>query len=576
LYLKSFRRDKSYALLENALNAYAPRLRCNLAHILYPRYLGLSDGGTMMRSNLPVTNREYELSDSQTIVSTADLYGNITYANPYFVLVSGFTQEELIGAPQNILRHPDMPSEVFADLWSTIRRGQAWTGVVKNRCKNGDFYWVNANVTRVMERGKAVGYMSVRTKPTRTEVAAVDAIYRQFKEGNVQKLAFSQGTIISTGIWSRAAALCSLSLAKRTTTSLGSVMLLVLLIAILPYVELDESKRFLWSTAIVITALLSVGWYWLAIHRLVLEPLRHAGLACQTMAGGDMTFDVHTDRKDEMGQMLRSLRQLGVNLRSIVGDVRSNFEKIRSDTGEIAAGNMDLSARTEAQASALEQTASSMEELAATVRQNSENAANASAMASEAMRIASNGGAVVSNVVSTMSDIDVASKKVADVISIIEAIAFQTNILALNAAVEAARAGEQGRGFAVVATEVRNLAQRSSTAAKEITEMLSVSAFKVNAGIAFAETAGSTMQDMIASIARVTNVMSEIASASAEQSAGIAQVNAAVLQMDEVTQQNAALVEEAAAAAQSLEMQTVNMVEALDVFKLAQESRYRK
>ncbi len=264
-----------------------------------------------------------------------------------------------------------------------------------------------------------------------------------------------------------------------------------------------------------------------------------------------------------------------MNLRSIIGDVRNNFDEIGTATGEIANGNMDLSSRTEAQASALEQTASSMEELAATVQQNSQHAAQASTMAGEAMRIATHGGAVVGDVVHTMSDIGDASKKVSDIIGIIEGIAFQTNILALNAAVEAARAGEQGRGFAVVASEVRNLAQRSAAAAKEIKEMLANSAGKVDAGIILAQRAGSTMEEMIASVKRVTGIMGDIAAASAEQSEGIAQVNTAVIQMDDVTQQNAALVEQAAAAATSLQEQTANVMQALQVFKLALPSPLR-
>ena len=526
-----------------------------------------------MKSNLPVTDNEYDLSDSETIVSTTDLDGNITYANPYFVLVSGFSKEELIGAPQNILRHPDMPVEAFADLWRTIRRGQAWTGLVKNRCKNGDFYWVNANITPVMEDGRIVGYMSVRTKPSRSEVAVADAVYRQFKAGNRRRLTISQGAVIGTGILARLAGLRNMSLAKRTAISLGSAMLLLLALALVPQAGLDKTVQGWWSTGLATMALFLVAWYWISIQNSMLGPLRLAKIACQAMAGGDMTSHVHTNRMDEMGQLLRSLRQLGVNLRSIIGDVRNNFKEIGTATGEIAAGNMDLSGRTEAQASALEQTASSMEELAATVQQNSQNAAQANNMASEAMRIASAGGQVVADVVHTMAEIGSASKKVTDIVGIIEGIAFQTNILALNAAVEAARAGEQGRGFAVVATEVRNLAQRSAAAAKEIKKMLALSADKVNAGVALAEGAGNTMEEMIASVRRVTSIMGDIASASAEQSAGIAQVNTAVAQMDEVTQQNAALVEQAAAAAVSLEVQTANMVQALAVFKLVAVSQ---
>ncbi len=525
-----------------------------------------------MRTNLPVTDREYELSDTETIVSTTDLEGNITYANPYFIHVSGFAREELLGAPQNILRHPDMPTQAFADLWDTIKRGQAWTGMVKNRRKNGDFYWVNANVTPVMEAGRMVGYMSVRTKPSRNEVAAADALYRQFKAGNQQKLRISQGSALGTGLLTRLASLRHMSLGRRTALSLGSAMLLVLALALLPG---GAQAHGLWSAILATLALLCIAGYWLSVQQSVLGPLRQARLACQTMAGGDLTFNVQTDRRDEIGQLLRSLRQLGVNLRSIIGDVRTHFDEIGTATGEIATGNMDLSNRTEAQASALEQTASSMEELAAAVQQNSRHAAQANNMASEAMRIATNGGVAVDDVVHTMADIGDASKKVSDIIGIIEGIAFQTNILALNAAVEAARAGEQGRGFAVVASEVRNLAQRSAAAAKEIKEMLANSGDKVDVGVALAQRAGSTMKEMITSVRSVTDIMNDIALASAEQSEGIAQVNTAVVQMDDVTQQNAALVEQAAAAATSLKQQTVNVMQALQVFKLAAPSQLR-
>lgn len=522
-----------------------------------------------MRTNLPVTDREYILSDHETIVSTTDLDGNITYANPYFIQVSGYSKEELIGAPQNILRHPDMPAVAFADLWNTVKKGQAWTGMVKNRCRNGDFYWVHANVTPVMEGDKMVGYMSVRIKPSRSQIDAAQAAYCQFQTGNVRKMAVSQGDVVGTGILARVAALRHLSLARRTALALGTVVLLVLALAALPYVGIGDSARVSWSAGLAASALLCVARYWISVHRSVLTPLQHARLACQTMAGGDMTVQVHTERKDEMGQMLRSLRQLSINMRSIVGDVRSNVEVVGIATGAIAAGNLDLSGRTEAQAAALEETASSMEELAATVLQNSEHAANASTMASEAMRIASDGGMVVSDVVQIMDEIGDDSKKVTDIIALIEGIAFQTNILALNAAVEAARAGEQGRGFAVVATEVRNLAQRSAAAAREIKDMLARSATKVSAGVVLAGRAGKTMEEMILSVRRVSGIMGDIAAASAEQSAGIAQVNTAIVQMDEVTQQNAALVEAANAAALSLAEQTANVMQALQVFKVA-------
>lgn len=516
-----------------------------------------------MRTNLPVTNHEYELSDAETIVSTTDLQGNITYANPYFVRVSGFALEELLGAPQNILRHPDMPAEAFADLWRTVKRGQAWTGLVKNRRKNGDHYWVSANVIPMMEDTRITGYMSVRTKPGREAVAAAEAVYRQFKAGNPGNLAIVQGRVLRTGLRGRLAALRDVSLARRTALSQSGALLALLALALLP------GGHGALQAALAAAAMLCVAAGWVSVQVGVLGPLKQARLACQAMAGGDMTYLLRTERTDEMGQLLRAIRQLGLNLRSIVGDVRSNFDDIRGATHAIAGGNMDLSGRTVAQAAALEQTASSMEQLAVNVRQNSNNADHANHMVGEAMRIAGDGGRAVADVVDTMADIGATSKRVTDIIDMIESIAFQTNILALNAAVEAARAGEQGRGFAVVATEVRHLAQRSAAAAKETRQVLALSADKIDAGAAMAERAGTTMGEMIASVQRVGALMGDIARASAEQSAGIAQVNQAVLEMDRVTQQNAALVEEAAAAAVKLDDQTDNVVQALAVFKLS-------
>lgn len=524
-----------------------------------------------MRLNTPVTNHEYILSDTETIVSTTDLQGNITYANPYFIQVSGYTEDELIGQPQNILRHPDMPAEAFADLWATIKSGQPWTGMVKNRCKNGDFYWVLANVTPVVEDGRPVGYMSVRTKPGRELVQQTAALYKEIKAGNPRKVKISRGSVKLTGIAGVWNTLRYLSLQQRANWNLGFLILLMSAMLVQNLFFNPEPSG--WLTALSAIGIVIAFNFWHALHRAVIVPLHQALKASQIMAGGDLTQEIDSHGKDDMGQLLRALRQLNINLYSIVGDVRRSSDQTRIATSEIAAGNMDLSERTESQAAALEETASSMNQLAATVDHNTAHAVQANQMAGDASQVADKGGAIVSQVVSTMNDINTSSKKVVDIISLIEGIAFQTNILALNAAVEAARAGEQGRGFAVVATEVRHLAQRSANAAKEIKDLIQLSAEKIDAGTSLAGAAGDTMRDIISSVQNVRNVMGEIASASREQSAGIAKVNAAVRHMDDVTIQNAALVEEAAAAANSLQEQTIKVVQALAVFKLDKKIR---
>ena len=302
------------------------------------------------------------------------------------------------------------------------------------------------------------------------------------------------------------------------------------------------------------------------LTRSITRPLARAVGLAQQVASGDLTADIQVTSRDEVGDLLAALKVMNESLLKTVSEVRSGTEAIVTASQEIATGNLDLSSRTEQQASSLEETASSMEELTSTVRQNADSARQASTLASSASDIAVRGGEVVSQVVATMASINASSKQIGDIIGVIDSIAFQTNILALNAAVEAARAGEQGRGFAVVASEVRNLAQRSAGAAKEIRSLIIDSVAKVDAGGRLVDEAGSTMQEIVQGITRVTDIVSEIASASAEQTLGIEQVNAAISQMDDVTQQNAALVEEAAAAAQSLEDQAASLAQLVSTF----------
>jgi methyl-accepting chemotaxis protein len=306
---------------------------------------------------------------------------------------------------------------------------------------------------------------------------------------------------------------------------------------------------------------------WL-IARSIIRPLRRAVEIASAVSNGDLTQHIEVKSRDETGQLLRALKEMNENLIGIVGGVRSTTDAITTASQQVAAGNSDLSQRTEEQASSLEETASSMEELTSTVRQNAENARQANQLAVNASDVAVKGGQAVGDVVQTMASISASSKKIVDIIAVIEGIAFQTNILALNAAVEAARAGEQGRGFAVVASEVRNLAQRSAAAAKEIKDLIGDSVDKVDAGSKQVDQAGATMEEIVNAVKRVTDIMSEIAAASNEQTAGIEQVNKAITQMDEVTQQNAALVEEASAAAESMQQQAKSLYQAVSVFKL--------
>ncbi|WP_425482760.1 methyl-accepting chemotaxis protein [Caldichromatium japonicum] len=879
--------------------------------------------------NLPVTNVEHVLKDEQLLVSKTDLKGRITAFNRDFVEISGFSEKELLGAPHNIIRHPDMPSVVFKDLWNTIQAGKPWTGIVKNRCKNGDFYWVEANVSPLREKGQAIGYISVRRKPTPEQIAEAEALYARLRAGKPAKglaahlsqairdipirwgLLFSLVLISGCFMLGLIFSLLSLNqttqqlryinehtqvlenayramldaglqmtatmrylllkpddkqardnifrsrekfsanlktLQTRITTDVAALRALELIdqsyrehlasqeriLARLDAGDLTEAQRIyeteenpIWrrykglmepslsrlqqqltaernqtitaaklaseeAAGLAVLALIIAALLGLWLKGKIIGPLHAAVCHLEAIANGDYTTRIEIKSKDEFGTMLLAVKsvqarldfdiqearqiaqenlririgldnvtlpvtvsddrnrliymnkacqklwqsltpeirrrlpdfdpahligtslaqyfenfgntevaaayrefitetrnfdmlfaglhlrltvtpvldansyagrvtqwrdrtaeviaereiaeliqsaangdftrrielkgkegfflQLGeglnrlveivarglsdiasvlnaiasgdlnrtieaeysgtfgqvkddtnttvARLREVVGQILEATDAISTAAAEIASGNADLSTRTEEQAASLEETASTMEELNATVKQNAQNAAQANQLAQEANTIASRGGEMVERVVLTMGEIQEASRRIADIIGVIDSIAFQTNILALNAAVEAARAGEQGRGFAVVAAEVRNLAQRSAQAAKEIKALITDSVTKVEGGAQLAIQAGETMTNILDGFRQVANLVDEIATASREQSHGIEQVTQAIAQMDEATQQNAALVEEAAAAAESLEDQTQTLVQAVSVFRL--------
>jgi len=897
-----------------------------------------------MRTNMPVTSTEYVLTDADSIVSKTDLRGVITYINDDFKRISGYSESELIGQPQNLVRHPDMPVEAFADFWSALKDGRPWTGLVKNRCKNGDFYWVEANATPIRENGQITGYMSVRGKPSRSQVEAADRVYQQFRDGRAGNLKIKDGKVVSESALTRFNILRKMNIRSRLifilsllavlligTGSLGVIGMKqssealhsvytdrlealgqldrvirsfvrsrVAILNIFSYtsdeniklqleqivennaiidqqwkvytstylipqekeqieiflstrqvfekeglqpvirllrnhdiseakrvyeakldplykpvstsinklieIQLEEGKHLYeeansrygnsrnYVMAMVVLGIAFAIVFGLIILRSILNPLQRAvgyfgkisegkynnqivienhdeagalldalqsmqvklgfdvneskrvaneamriqialdnvatnvmiadndrniiymnksvnvmlknaekdiqkdlpkfnqatligtsidsfhknpahqkqllatfttTFRAEIMIGGrtfslvanpvlnakgerlgavvewnDRTIEVQTEKDvaaivdgavlgdfskrinmdgktgffkllgegmnkltatSEVGlnEVVRILSALSKgdltdkitneyfgtfgqlkddsnltvdNLREIIGQVKEATDTINTASKEIAAGNTDLSQRTEEQASSLEETAASMEELTSTVKQNAENAKQANQLAKGASEIAVKGGEVVGQVVGTMSSINDSSRKIVDIISVIDGIAFQTNILALNAAVEAARAGEQGRGFAVVAAEVRNLAQRSAAAAKEIKTLIGDSVDKVEVGTKLVDEAGKTMEEIVNAVKRVTDIMSEISAASLEQSSGIEQVNQAITQMDEVTQQNAALVEEAAAAAESMEEQAQTLAQAVSIFKLDDSS----
>ncbi|MDN2673325.1 MULTISPECIES: methyl-accepting chemotaxis protein [unclassified Janthinobacterium] len=519
-----------------------------------------------MRQNLPVTNREVLVLDDQAIVSKTDMNGNIVYVNPYFSQVSGFSEAELLGSPQNIVRHPDMPAEAFADLWTSIQAGTPWTGLVKNRCKNGDFYWVRANVTPIREAGKTIGYMSVRVKADKDQVKAAEEAYAAIRNKEGGNIVIKNGQIVRPGLAHLLHSLTHMSLNLRIWAATSIVNCLQLLVCVISlFASGGQITNYAIFGATLFGFLINV-FLWYTLRMSVLKPLGKALNGARAIAAGDLSGSFETESTDEVGQLLRALQQMNSNLIATIRDVRINVETMAVATKQIAVGNMDLSGRTESQAASLEETASSIEEFSSTVKQNADNSVQANELAVAASKVAVQGGEIVSEVITTMDEINTSSKKIVDIIGLIEGIAFQTNILALNAAVEAARAGEQGRGFAVVAGEVRNLAQRSSVAAKDIKQLIEISVGKVGAGMLQVNRAGATMEQVVSSVKQVTAIMQEISIASREQSIGVDQVNQAIAHMDQVTQQNAALVEEAAAAATRLAEEAASLSQAVSLF----------
>lgn len=513
-----------------------------------------------MRNNQPVTHREYVMDDNATLMSTTDPSSRIRYANAAFVQASGYTLEALRAQPHNIVRHPDMPPEAFADMWATLKAGEPWSALVKNRRENGDFYWVRANAVPIVREGTLKGFMSVRTKPTAQETQAAGALYTALRAGKAQGVRIYKGIVVGSG-WRTV-----LSLHRRISVRARvRLNLLVLWAAAMAgtYV-LQGTDTAALVQAGMLSALFALGC--VALERQFARPIEQLRQQALDVATGNNRAALQVPRVDEIGMTMRTISQLGLMFRWLIDDVSQQVLSVRTAVEEIAKGNLDLSERTERAASNLQQTASFMEQMTSTVENNAITSTQAAQLAQQSSTTAGQGGDAMHQVSAVMAEISASSSRMHDIIGTIDAIAFQTNILALNAAVEAARAGDQGRGFAVVAAEVRALAQRSATAAKEIKVLIGNCVDKVHTGSALVSSTQTEIEAIVRQTQQVSTLIAEISAATREQRDGIVQASQSVSQMDAITQQNAALVEQNSAAAQSLESQAQRLVEAVSVF----------
>ncbi|MBA2780768.1 methyl-accepting chemotaxis protein [Billgrantia kenyensis] len=522
-----------------------------------------------MRINFPVTQVEYPLADDDLLISRTNLKGQITYANPSFVRVSGFSLEALLGANHNLVRHPDMPPAAFADFWATIRRGEVWSGLVKNRRKNGDHYWVRANAVALKEQGRVVGYASLRVKPAPAEVKLAEAVYSAWRDGKGKRYTLQRGQICRrhplawlAGVHWRSATLQTRLLTLVATATIGGLLFHQWRLSS----ELLPLGAGLLALALVLGLGMSV---WARIPRAI-KSLR--GFVLQ-VAAGNLTVEPPAHGRDDVGQLVEALATMKKGLGGIVQDVNHGTERVSPSVAGIRQSNASITRESENLATSVQQTAASTEQLTATVTQNADHARQASQLALSNVKEVRDSGEGMARVVQRMAAITDSARHMTETVSLIDTIAFQTNILALNASVEAARAGEHGKGFGVVASEVRTLANRSAEAAKAIHRLIEATNSEIEAGGKVVEDTAGAIARVVEASNRVNDIMGEISAASVEQSSGIAQIASALSTMEHGVQHTTSQMQATDASTQALAAETHQLINAIRAFRTVSDGR---
>ena len=519
-----------------------------------------------MHADKTTSGVEYVLDDSIAMISKGDLDGKITYANRDFIRVSGYAEEELLGAPQSMLAHPDTPHQVFEDFLRTVKSNKTWTGIAKGLRKSGDHFWVEMTAAPIYQNRRVAGYITIRAKATAERIRFADEAYTAMKNGSAD-VALDGGRIVKRSTFRRLRSVQHLSVAaKMNTLTALTAALFGSNLAVLAHPGSASGRWIVSSSAAGIACCLLSS---LLFRHGLIRPFARIKDHIDDLGEGNLSRAIEAYGDGEAAQIQHALRILQINLTLLVSQIKETTALVSNGVAEIASGNTDLSARTEAQAASLTQIAASMAKLTAMVANNSESAREANVLSTTTSSVAAKGRQAVGKVIETMVSIEDSSRRIVDIIGVIDGIAFQTNILALNAAVEAARAGVQGRGFAVVAGEVRNLARRCADAAKEIKSLIGDCTTRVENGSQLVSNAGEIMTDIVAAVERVTMVLGDIATASRSQSDGITQVNEALAQLEHTTERNAGLVDQAGIESRRMREEAGKLARLVEAFKLS-------